>query len=114
MARLNDEFHLNFHEVNSDIWIEFGEDPVTLAFGEIKEKVPIPVEFEESTSRIPVNIADKEDIAALFADVVFIDGGSGPRDYYTKRETDALLSEKVDKVEGKGLSTHDLTDEILE
>lgn len=32
-------------------------------------------------------------------------------DFYTKDETDELLDEKVDKVEGKGLSTNDFTDE---
>jgi hypothetical protein len=33
-------------------------------------------------------------------------------DYYTKKETDTLLTGKVDVVTGKGLSTNDLTDEL--
>jgi len=86
MAKLNEEFHLIFHEVNSSIQIEFGADNVLLEFGEIKEKLPIPVEFEESTSRIPVNIADKEQLPALFSDAVVIHHGGGPGDdYYTKQ-----------------------------
>lgn len=34
-------------------------------------------------------------------------------DSYTKSESDTLLGEKVDKVTGKGLSTNDLTNELL-
>ena len=60
MARLNEEFNLNFHEVDTSLQITFGEDEALLGIGEIEEIVPIPIEFEESTSRIPVNIADKE------------------------------------------------------
>lgn len=77
MARLNEEFQLTFHEVDSDIQIEFGEDPVTLAFGEIKERLPIPVEFEEFTSRIPVSIADHDELEALFGDVIIVNTGGG-------------------------------------
>ena len=38
-------------------------------------------------------------------------GGGGGGDAYTKQETDELLSNKVDKVTGKGLTTNDFTDE---
>lgn len=116
MARLNDCFCLHFHEVDGSIQIEFGDDPVTLSFGEIKEALTIPLTFEESTSRIPVKIADKEEIEALFSDIVIVGGGPGPgpHDYYTRAQTDELLSHKVDKEEGKGLSTNDLTDELVE
>ena len=37
-------------------------------------------------------------------------GSEGP--YYTKSETDSLLNDKVDKVEGKGLSENDFTDAL--
>lgn len=33
-------------------------------------------------------------------------------DYYTKSQTENLISEKVDKVDGKGLSTNDFTTEL--
>ena len=37
-------------------------------------------------------------------------GSEGP--YYTKGQTDGLLNEKVDKVQGKGLSENDFTDTL--
>jgi hypothetical protein len=37
-------------------------------------------------------------------------GSEGP--YYTKAQTDSLLNGKVDKVQGKGLSTNDFTDAL--
>lgn len=37
-------------------------------------------------------------------------GNANLSDYYTKSQTDGFLSEKVDKVSGKGLSTNDFTD----
>lgn len=62
------------------------------------------------------------DIAVINANMDIIDtkmkeienaGGSGgtPVDAYTKQESDELLSNKVDKETGKGLSTNDYTDE---
>lgn len=114
MARLNEEFQLTFHEADSSICIGFEEEEQFLPIGQIVEVLPIPIVFEESTSRIPVNIADKEEVKAWFADVVVVEHGAAPGDYYTKEETDALLDTKVDKVEGKGLSTNDLTDELVE
>lgn len=61
MARLNEEFQLTFHEVDSSIHIGFGEDEALLYIDDMKEIAPIPIEFEESTSRIPVNIAEHYD-----------------------------------------------------
>ena len=62
------------------------------------------------------------DIAVINANMDIIDakmkeieeaggGGGTPVDAYTKQESDELLSNKVDKVTGKGLSTNDYTDE---
>ena len=38
-------------------------------------------------------------------------GNADLSDYYTKSQTDSLISGKVDKVSGKGLSTNDFTNE---
>lgn len=51
-----------------------------------------------------------EDLLLQLKDV--IEGGGGgfdPDDYYTKPQTDAKIAEKVDKINGKGLSTEDYT-----
>ena len=40
-----------------------------------------------------------------------LNSGGGGGDIYTRQETDELLSNKVDKIIGKGLSTNDFTDE---
>lgn len=115
MARLNEDFQLTFHEVDTNIVIGFEEDEASLHVTDIQEVVPIPIQFEESTSRIPVNIADSEQLPAIFGEAIIIDHGGGPGDdYYTKEQTNALLDTKVDKIEGKGLSTNDLTDELVE
>jgi hypothetical protein len=76
MARLNEEFQLTFHEVDSSIQIEFGEDPVTFSIGEIKQIVSIPVVFEENSNFFPVRIADHQELEVLFGDVVVAITGS--------------------------------------
>ena len=53
-------------------------------------------------------------LAKDYADQVAAGGGSGPADlknYYIKSELDNKLNEKVDKIEGKSLSTNDYTTE---
>lgn len=59
---------------------------------------------------VPVTRANIQDLlSVLFAGY---EGGGGSVDlsnYYTKPETNSLLDTKVDKVEGKGLSTEDYT-----
>ena len=48
------------------------------------------------------------------ADKAAIISGYGIEDAYTKKEVDDLLADKVDKVEGKGLSANDFTDKDKE
>lgn len=53
-------------------------------------------------------------LAKDYADQVAAGGGSGSADlknYYKKSEVDNKLNEKVDKIEGKSLSTNDYTTE---
>ena len=54
-------------------------------------------------------------LAKDYADKVAAGGGSGSvnlKDYYKKSEVDSKLDAKVDKVEGKELSTNDFTDDL--
>lgn len=56
-------------------------------------------------------------LAKDYADQVAAGGGSGSvnlKDYYKKSEVDSKLDEKVNKIEGKGLSTNDYTTEEKE
>lgn len=56
-------------------------------------------------------------LAKDYADQVAAGGGSGSvnlKDYYKKSEVDSKLYEKVNKIEGKGLSTNDYTTEEKE
>lgn len=56
-------------------------------------------------------------LAKDYADQVAASGGSGSvnlKDYYKKSEVDSKLDEKVNKIEGKGLSTNDYTTEEKE
>ena len=54
-------------------------------------------------------------LAKDYADQVAVGGGSGSVDlknYYKKSEVDNKLNEKVDKIEGKDLSSNDFTDDL--
>ena len=68
MARSNEKFQLTFYEVDSSIHIGFGEDKALLHVDDMEEIVPIQIKFEESISKILVNIVDK---SAFMIQVVF-------------------------------------------
>lgn len=67
--------------------------------------------YDEDADIAVIN-ANMDIIDAKMKEIEEAGGGSGtPVDAYTKQESDELLSNKVDKVTGKGLSTNDYTDE---
>lgn len=63
----------------------------------------VPTESDIAEGDLAFNVADGKVFALFGSDVTDI------TDRYTQGEIDSLLAGKVDKVAGKGLSTHDFT-----
>lgn len=96
MGKLNESFDLCFHEIGQEIGLFFTSDATEIPIGCVEENLCIPVVFEESTSRIPVIIADHEEIEAQFAE--YYGNPGGVIDTYTRAEIDAFLARKQGKL----------------